>query len=178
MEGAGIILPQSKHSINRKLPEARNSIHCELQAIAIAIDMCTKNQHTEIYTDSQIAIHALETTTNSIKNQIRSKYQTERQYIQSQISKKKLNITFIKVKGHSNNVDNDLVDEEAKKGTESILQYTIEPTVPILINSRYQPVPLDSRQWLKMHHQYKHLLNWQHQQLNKQLDQETIQNTD
>jgi hypothetical protein len=29
-----------------------------------------------------------------------------------------------------------------------------------------------------MHYRYKHLLNWQHQQLNKQLDQETIESTD
>ena len=37
-------------------------------------------------------------------------------------------------------------DKEVKKGTESILQYTIEPIAPTLIDSQYQPVPLDPRQ--------------------------------
>ena len=76
----------------------------------------------------------LEQVDRNTKQQVRNKYHTERQYIKSQIRKKKLKVTFHKVKAHSGDQDNNWADEEAKKGTENHIEYHTPTTSPTLTN--------------------------------------------
>ena len=107
--------------------------------------MCSKFQQVTIKTDSKATIHILETPIKNTKQLIRSKYQTERQYIGTQIQKKKLKVTFQKVTAHSGDMNNDLADEEAKKGTESHIKYNTPVISPILTNDQEQPITDDPR---------------------------------
>jgi hypothetical protein len=140
--------------------------------------MCSKLQQITIKTDSKATIHILETPVKNTKQLIRSKYQTERQYISTQIQKKKLKVTFQKVKAHSGNTNNDLADEEAKKGTESHIKYNTPIISPTLTNDQEQPITDDPRHWLKLYHRNQHLLQWQQNHLGKYTDQATIASTD
>src|SRR3954468_12808130 len=112
----------------------------------MAIDMCSKLQQITINTNSKAIIHLLEKPTKTTKQLIRNKYQAERQYIQTQIQKKKLKITYQKVKAHSRDIDNDLADEEAKKGIESQIEYNTPITSPILTDNQERPITNNSRQ--------------------------------
>jgi hypothetical protein len=140
--------------------------------------MCSKSQQITIKTDSKTTIHILETPAKNTKQLIRNKYQVEKQYITTQIQKKKLKVSVHKVKAHSGDLDNDLANEEAKKGTESHTKYNVPITNPTLTNDQEQPITDDPRHWLKMYYRNQHLLQWQQNHLEKHTDQAIITSTD
>ena len=140
--------------------------------------MCAKRQQATINTDSKLAIHILETPIKSTKQLIRNMYQVEKQYIKTQIQKKLLKITLHKVQAHSGDPNNDLADQEAKKGTESYIEYNTPVINSTLSNHQGQPIADNPRYWLKLYYRNQYLLKWQQEHLGKHTDQATITITD
>jgi hypothetical protein len=136
------------------------------------------HQTITIHTDSSAAIHIIEKPLDSTKKRVRHKYHTERNHIQCQLDRKQIKLILNKVKAHSGEPGNERADEEAKKGTDSILTYTIPSTIPQLTHTNGQPISDDPRHWLKRYHHTKHLLIWQHQQAGRNILPDLIPTTD
>ena len=108
--GIGVLLKCGPHKkeISRYLGNQTNNV-AELTAIKVGLETLTVfDKPILIYTDSQYSIGMLSLNWNAKKNQ-------QLISVIKQLMSKFSNIKFIKVKGHSGQVENEIVDKLAVK---------------------------------------------------------------
>src|ERR1051325_986005 len=96
-----------------------SSTRAELAAIWTSLLTVLSNHRVIIYTDSQTAIDGIHEVTNPYSSRIvwfNTTNLTLKLLIKDCITSKRLRITLIKVKGHSNDELNDQADKLAKEG--------------------------------------------------------------
>ena len=116
-----------------------SSTKAELLAILIALIILPPNSRVTIYTDSQAAIDGI----NKIMNTdilpcqwLKSNNNSLLSNIKGKITYDKLIIKFIKVKGHSGNLINEIVNKLAKDAVQ-IGKYELDSIVTITNNPQY-----------------------------------------
>ena len=101
-----------------------SSTRAELAAIWVTLLIIPSNKHVVIYTDSQAAIDGIKEATNPRSSRFscfNNTNHTLKLLIKDCTDSKHLRVTYIKVKGHSNDILNDQADELAKKGRQGLL---------------------------------------------------------
>ena len=155
-----------KHSFSCSLTSFPSSTRTELMAIMTALITCPQNCLVSIYTDSQSSIQLLDN--NITPNTTRNKFKIKNysiisliHYIKKSLS---LKIIFHKIKSHSGNKYNDLVDNLAKSASPEILHInpsSIKLHSPIIFNQQYIDYPL--RSFIKINSNSQAIIKWQTQ---------------
>jgi ribonuclease HI len=155
-----------QQSFSCSLTSFPSSTRAELMAIMTALITCPQHCSVSIYTDSQSSIQLL--NNNPILNTTRNKFKIKNYSIISSIHHIKkslsLKISFHKIKSHSGNKYNDLVDSLAKSALPEILQInpsSIKFHTPIIFNQQYVDYPL--RSFIKINSNSQAIIKWRTQ---------------
>src|ERR1051325_11017881 len=117
--GAGWTNCTGTQQFSCSLTQWPSSTRAELAAIWTVLLTVPADAHAIVYTDSQAAIDGIKEISNLRSSRIKwfdTNNPTLKLLIKDCLTSKRLRITLIKVKGHSNNELNDLADRLAKEG--------------------------------------------------------------
>ncbi|CAJ0645891.1 11625_t:CDS:2, partial [Entrophospora sp. SA101] len=155
-----------KHSFSCSLTSFPSSTRAELMAIMTALITCPQYCLVSIYTDSQSSIQLLDN--NITPNTTCNKFKIKNYSIISSIHHIKkslsLKIFFHKIKSHSGNKYNELVDNLAKSALLEMLHInpsSIKLHSPIIFNQQYIDYPLCS--FIKLNSNSQAIIKWQTQ---------------